>query len=366
MSSEVAVADLPPGAAREETGWGTTLRFIASARAALLFVIFLLLFAYFSIKVPNFFEAYNIYQVVQDGVIIALLAIGEMIVILSGGGGIDLSIGSMLSLSGMVLGILNIVLGVNIWVAVAGAILAGCALGAINGLLISLTRIPPLIVTLATFYGYASIALRVNNTRPLPDATRTNLPQSFPNEFITIGNGNVQDVGALSWIPKIGGQGIPFQVLFIFIPVALITAFVLRQTVAGRYIYGVGTNALAARFSAIDVWTVRFWAYVAAGATAGIGAVVQTALSASATPDVGTPMNLQAITIAVLGGVSILGGEGTVLGVVFAALIIVFLNNGLGLQLGQAAGVWQPFALGVLLIGSVLFNEYLRRRLSVS
>ncbi|GAC1434707.1 MAG: hypothetical protein NVSMB65_08690 [Chloroflexota bacterium] len=110
---------------------------------------------------------------------------------------------------------------------------------------------------------------------------------------------------------------------------------------------------------------MRFWAYVAAGLLAGVGAVVQTALSASATPDVGAPMNLQAITIAVLGGVSIVGGEGSILGVVLATLIVIFLYNGLGLQLANSAGIWQPFALGVLLIGSVLFNEFVRRRVAV-
>jgi len=343
---------------------GRALRVIATARNALLFVLFLLMFGYFSLSTPNFFEAYNIYQVVQDGVIISLLAVGETLVILSGGGGIDLSIGSVLSLSGMALGMLNIVLGVNIWAALAGAVAVGLVLGAINGFLVSVTRIPPLIVTLATFYGYAAVALQITGTHPLPDATRPNLPQSFPSAFITVGNGNVQDIGWLRWVPKIGGQGIPFQVLFIYLPVVLIAAFVLRRTVAGRYLYGVGTNALAARFTAIGVWSVRFWAYVAAGGLAGIAAVVQTALSSSATPDVGAPMNLQAITIAVLGGVSIVGGEGGILGIVLATLIVIFLYDGLGLQLGDSAGIWQPFALGVLLIGSVLFNEFVRRRLS--
>jgi ribose/xylose/arabinose/galactoside ABC-type transport system permease subunit len=254
---------------------------------------------------------------------------------------------------------------VNIWVAAVAAILMATVLGAINGFFVSKTRIPPLIVTLATFYGYAAIALQVTNTKPLPDATQPNLPQSFPQEFIAIGNGNVQNISWLSWIPQIGGEGIPFQLLLIFVPVVLLAIFVLRKTIAGRYLYGVGTNALAARFTAIGVWNVRFWAYVAAGLLAGIAAVVQTALNASATPDVGAPMNLQAITIAVLGGVSIVGGEGTILGVVMAALIVIFLYNGLGLLLGDAAGVWQPVALGVLLICSVLFNEFIRRRLSV-
>lgn len=352
------------GKSTQEAGFWRTLRLIATTHSVLLFILLLLVCGYFSITVPSFGGSYNIYQVVQNGVIIGLLAIGETIVILSGGGGIDLSVGSMLSLSGMVLGILNIVLGVNIWIAVAGALLAGLLLGAINGFFVSVVRIPPLIVTLATFYGYAAVALQVTNTQPLPDATQPTLPQSFPQGFIVLGNGNVQDIGWLAWIPKINGQGIPFQLLFIFIPIALLSIFVLRRTVAGRYLYGVGTNALAARFSAIGVWTVRFWSYAAAGLLAGIAAVVQTALNASATPDVGAPMNLQAITIAVLGGVSIMGGKGTILDVLLATLIVIFLYNGLGLQLGIQAGVWQPFALGVLLIGSVLFNEFLRRRFS--
>jgi ribose/xylose/arabinose/galactoside ABC-type transport system permease subunit len=368
MTPSIPMDALPPAEQgdRRNTRLANSLRVVAAARIALLSLVFVAMFAYFSVHVPSFLEAYNIYSVVQNGVIIGLLAIGETLVIISGGGGIDLSVGSMLSLSGMTLGIVNIQMGWNIWLAVAFAILCGFVLGCVNGLLVRVVRIPPLIVTLATFYGYAAIALQLTNTRPLPDATQPNLPQSFPTAFITIGNGNIQDVGWLSWVPRISGQGIPFQIVFVFLPLMIITAFVLQRTVAGRYLYGVGVNDLAARFAAINVRSVRFWAYAAAGVFAGIAAVVQTALSASATPNVGDPLNLQAITIAVLGGVSITGGEGTISGVVLATLIVIFLYNGLGLQLGDSAGVWQPFALGVLLIGSVLLNEWVRRRLSVA
>jgi ribose/xylose/arabinose/galactoside ABC-type transport system permease subunit len=368
MSVGPMVTGAPTGGRRRRRGrdgaWARGLRFIASARNVLLLALLVVMCAYFSLAVPSFFSGYNIYTVVQAGVTIGLLAIGETIVILSGGGGIDLSVGSMLSLSGMVMGVLNIVYGVNIWVALAAAIATGLVLGAVNGFLVSVARIPPLIVTLATFYGYASIALQPTNTKPLPDATQPNLPQSFPQSFITIGNGNAQAIPWLSWIPKISGQGIPFQLLLIFIPVLLITAFVLRRTVAGRYLYGVGTNAQAARFAAINVWNVRFWAYVVSGLLAGIAGVVQAGLSASTTPDAGALLNLQAITIVVLGGVSVLGGEGGVLGVLLALLIVIFLYNGLGLEMSSSAAIWQPFALGVLLIGSVLFNEFVRRRLA--
>src|SRR5919202_6863028 len=153
MSAEVTTVSETTGAPLQESALGRTLRLIATARNALLLALFVLLFGYFSIVVPHFFDAYNIYQVVQDGVIISILAIGETIVILSGGGGIDLSVGSMLSLSGMMIGVINIMWGVNIWIAVAGALAAGLVLGAINGLFVSGARISPPIVTLATFSG---------------------------------------------------------------------------------------------------------------------------------------------------------------------------------------------------------------------
>jgi len=366
MSDPTALAGGTSEAMTRDARISRAIRLLATGRNVLLLLVLLVIFAVFSVASPTFSSGFNIYSAIQLGVTIGLLAIGETIVILSGGGGIDLSVGSMLSVAGMTIGVLNILNGVNIWVSVAAAVLIGVLMGAINGFLVSVVRIPPLIATLATYFGYAALALQPTNTKPLPDATQPNLPQSFDQAFQNIGNGNVQDVPWLSWVPKIGGQFIPFQVLFVYIPVVLIAAFVLRRMVAGRYIYGVGTNAMAARFAAINVWGVRFWAYVASGLLAGIAAVVQTAVSASATPDAGNLLNLQAITIVVLGGVSVLGGEGNILGVVLASLIVIFLYNGLGVVGGSDAAIWQPFALGVLLIGSVLFNEWLRRRVSVA
>lgn len=338
----------------------------STGRRLLLALILVVTVAGFSLGVPNFWQAYNIYQLVQSGVTIGLVAIAESIVILAGDGAIDLSVGSILSLAGMILGVLAIERGLPIGVAIAGAVAGGAALGAINGVLVSVVRIPPLIATLATFYAYAAVALQITHTRPLPDATVPNQLANFPAQLITLGNGNLQNLPGLGWLPTIAGQGIPVQLALVYVPVACIVGFVLVKTVAGRYLFGVGTNAVAARFAAINVWGVRFWTYVAAGTLAGIAAVVQTALSASATPDAGSTMNLAAITIAVFGGVSIIGGEGDTLGVVLATAIVLFLYNGLGLQLGSNAGIWQPFALGVLLIGSALFNEKMRERFSAS
>lgn len=287
---------------------------------------------------------------------LGLVAIAEALVILTGDGAIDLSVGSMLSLSGMILGVLAIEHRVPLPIAIGGGVLCGVVLGAINGWLVSVIRIPPLIATLATFYGYAAIALQITHTRPLPDATRPELVAAFSPSLVEIGNGNVQDVPPFGWIPHLAGLGIPFQLGFIYGPITIVVAFVLIRTVAGRYLYAVGTNALAARFAAIDVWGIRFWTYVAAGALCGIAGVVQTALSASATPDAGASLNLAAITIAIFGGIGMAGVVGDIIGVALATAIVVFLDDALGLRLGSGAGVWQPFALGVLLIGSAFIS----------
>src|SRR5437764_4562502 len=139
MRANTVGADKPT----QEAGFRRTLRLIATTRSVVLLVLLLLVFGYFSITVPSFGGSYNIYQVVQTGVIIGFLAIGETIVILSGGGGIDLSVGSMLSLSGMSLGILNTVLGVNIGLAVACAIRARNPVCAIQRFGLCVCRRPP-------------------------------------------------------------------------------------------------------------------------------------------------------------------------------------------------------------------------------
>lgn len=297
-----------------------------AARLLLLFAIF----AYFARTVPHFSDPFNVYQVLQDGVVVGLLALGQALVMIPGGGGIDLSSNGMLALSGMLLGVLNIALGLNIWLAVGGAILAGGILGALNGALVCAARLPPFIATLATAYGFNSVALEINDTKPFPDGTRAGWPSAYPDAFLTIGGGNVQDVGWLHWIPTLGGQQIPFQLLFVYAPAALAVWLVLDHTVFGRRIYASGSNARAARLVAIQVLRLRFWCYAAAGLLAGLAAAVETAATASSRPDLGTDINLETILIVVVGGVSPSGGRGSVPGIALGTLTVLFLWNGLG------------------------------------
>ena len=237
------------GRAPGRGGAARAVSLASRAPNALRLLVLFTIFAYFARTVPHFSDPFNVYQVLQDGMVVGLLALGQTLVMIPGGGGIDLSSNGMLALSGMLLGVLNIALGLNIWLAVGGAILAGGILGAFNGALICAARLPPFIATLATAYGSNSIALEINDTKPFPDGTRPGWPSAYPDVFLTIGGGDVQDVGWLHWIPALGGQQIPFQLLFVYAPAAPALWLVLDHTVQGRHIYAAGRKAVPVRSS---------------------------------------------------------------------------------------------------------------------
>jgi ribose/xylose/arabinose/galactoside ABC-type transport system permease subunit len=313
------------------------IRLLSTDRPRFLLLILAFTFVVFALTTPDFATVYNTFNMTQYGVEIGLLALGETLVIISGGGSIDLSVGSILSLSGVVMGMLTLWVKMNVWVSALLGVLSGGALGALNALLITRVGIPALIVTLGTLYAYASAALVLTNTVPI---------SGLPESFFLLGQSQM--------------LRIPLQVLVVFLPVALVLNYVLRQTVFGRYLYAVGTNEVAARFAAIDVPAVRFWVFTISGVLAGLAAAVMTSRVASARPDAGMGFELQAITIAVLGGTSIMGGEGTILGTILGVLVITVLSN--GLQLAGVHPIWQLGAVGLVLVVTVLLNQWLTRR----
>lgn len=313
-------------------------------RPLFLLVLLFLIFIIFSAIIPRFFSVYNIFNMSKYGVEIGLLALAETLVIISGGGGIDLSVGSMMTLATVFLGHMTIRMGINVWIASIGAICGGALLGLINGALINFTGILPLIVTLSTMYAFNSIALVISGGMPMPGVGDT---LRFPESFFILGQSELFG-------------GIPFQVIVIFIPITLLLWFLLSRTVFGRYLYAVGSNSKAAHFAAIRVNYVRLWVYVASGTLAGVAAVVKASRVASASPDAGLGTELQAITIAVLGGVNIMGGEGKVAGTFLSIAIITMIYN--GLDLGGVHSIWQIGTLGLILIFSVLLNQFLIRR----
>lgn len=279
---------------------------------------------------------------------VALLALAQMFVIMSGRGGIDLSVGGVVSLGGMLFGWLVGPQQVSVFLAVIITLVAGMLMGLLNGYLVSYLGFPPLIATLATSYVFGSVAMLSNNRAPFADE-RIAATNSITNK-----------------IHFFGDVSIPAHVFTILIPCILISWFLLAKTRWGRALYAVGTNDVAAKYATQPVKATRASAYVIAGLLSGVAAIVNVAQFASARPDAGTAgsgMALPAITIAVLGGVAIAGGIGRVGGTALAALLVTWLNAVILITFQGSLGPRiQLLALGLVLLGSVLLNSYANRK----
>ena len=281
---------------------------------------------------------------------LAMLALAQLIVIVSGRGGIDLSVGSMVSLSGVFFGFSYGIWEWDLATAFIATVLVGALLGAINGVLIAYVGFPPLIMTLASFYAYRSLALVFSDQKPV----NSPVIQEFYDAARAV------PIPGLSFVPPI-----PLGVITFLLPTAIFVWILMNKTVYGRRLYAIGTNDVAAEWTGIDVRWTRMWAYILSGIISSLVAIYTVAQFASARPDVGTAgsgMALPAITIAVLGGVAITGGIGRVGGVLIAALLIVWLNAGILLAIPGNVGAQTPLlALGLVLIGASLLNAQTKK-----
>ncbi|MEV0902054.1 ABC transporter permease [Actinoplanes sp. NPDC049802] len=283
---------------------------------------------------------------------LAMLGLAEMLVILSGRGGIDLSVGAIVSLAGMVFGFGYGQWGWPLWLAILATAGFGALLGAVNGFLVSYIGFPALIATLATFYAYKSLAIVINDQQPISTEPIQRLfSMSRPVELPLFGQ----------YVPDV-----PLGIFTFLLPTVIAVWVLLARTAYGRRLYAIGTNDVAARWAGLPVKDTRFKAYVYAGLISGLVAVVTVGQFASARPDAGVSGNgmaLPAITIAVLGGVAITGGIGRVSGVVLATLLIVWLNAGILLALvGNEGSQYQLLALGAVLVFAALLNGLTNRK----
>ncbi|GAA4945841.1 ABC transporter permease [Actinoplanes utahensis] len=283
---------------------------------------------------------------------LAMLGLAEMLVILSGRGGIDLSVGAIVSLAGMGFGFAYGEWGWPLWPAILATAGLGALLGAVNGFLVSYIGFPALIATLATFYAYKSLAIVVNDQQPISTAPVQELFTLSKSVELPLFGRYVPDV--------------PLGIFTFLLPTVVAVWLLLARTGYGRRLYAIGTNDVAARWAGIPVRDTRFKAYVYAGLISGLVAVVTVGQFASARPDAGVSGNgmaLPAITIAVLGGVAITGGIGRVAGVVLATLLIVWLNAGILLAfVGNEGSQYQLLALGAVLIFAALLNGLTNRK----
>lgn len=348
-------ADRPPSAA---AGLGAkVLRALLTQRVVLLLVLLVAVVATFlDLSARNYlsapYSASYMSSALISAVPLVMLGLAELLVITSGRGGIDLSVGAVVALTGMVFGFAYGLWGWPLWAGILLAAGFGALCGAINGFLVAYIGYPALITTLATYYAFSSLAIVINDQQPINSQPITELyatARAVPLPF--------------------GGEDalrVPMGTFTFLIPTVVVVWLLLARTSYGRRLYAIGTNDVAAAWAGIDVRATRFWAYTIAGLIAGLVAVVTVAQFASARPDAGVAgsgMALPAITIAVLGGVAITGGIGRVAGVVLATLLIVWLNAGILLAVpGNAGGQFQLLALGTVLVFSALLNGLTNRR----
>lgn len=306
-------------------------RFSASdplkARLLVLIGLWIVSIVAMSLLSPYFLQASTVPYLLQYVPVLGLLGLGQTLVVLAGGPGIDLSVGAIVSLVSVIVGAL-LAVGLNIWLACAAGLVAGALFGLVNGILVNYLRIPSLMATLATMFAYGGLALATTEGRPF---------SNFPEGFAWLGLGQT--------------FGIPNSFLFVLLPVAVILHVMLTRTVIGRHIIACGNDDRAAHLSGLDVARIRTGLYVLSGVLSAIGAIIAMSWFMAARPDAGKGMELLAVTIAVLGGTHIFGGTGGVPGAIVAILIVTTLQ--IGLQLANISAAWQLGVIGVLLIGSV-------------
>ncbi|AYE33597.1 ABC transporter permease [Clostridium septicum] len=286
-----------------------------------------------SIITPRFLTVTNITNVLTQISVNAIIAVGMTFVILTGG--IDLSVGSTLALSGAFAASIIKSTG-NIWLAIIVAIIIGSIIGLVNGALVSKGKLQAFIATLATMTIFRGATLVFTNGTPI---------SKLPESFMKIGNGKI---GVL-----------PIAVLITII-VAVIAMYMLSQTRFGRYLYAVGGNEDSARLSGINTNKIKTLVYVLSGIAAAISGVIITSRIGSASPNAGSGFELDAIAAVVIGGTSLAGGEGKISGTIIGALIIGVLNNGLNLM--NVSPFYQSIVKGLVILIAVLLDKRDRRK----
>jgi ribose/xylose/arabinose/galactoside ABC-type transport system permease subunit len=288
--------------------------------------------AAFAVLAESFLSLDNLVNIALSIAVIGILAVGMTYVILTGG--IDLSIGSVVALSGVAAALVTLKTG-SVLIGFAAALAVGLAVGVFNGLFTAYFRVPPFVVTLAVLTIARGLAFIFAEGRSIGD-----LPENF------------------AWFGKTALFGVPLSVLLMLATFAA-GWFLLAQTRFGRYVYAVGGNPEASFLAGINVKAITFWVYVLNGLLVGIAAVTLASRLGAGVPNSGLQYELDVIAAVVVGGTSLTGGRGSVVATFFGAIFIAVLNNGLNL-----AGIdpyLQKIALGAVVLVAVLVDRINKR-----
>jgi ribose transport system permease protein len=288
---------------------------------------FIVLFILLSIFAESFFNISNIVNVLRQVSITAILGFGMTLVIISGG--IDLSVGSIFAFSAVVMA--SIVKEGKVFLGIILGLLIGAIMGLFNGIVISKGKIQPFIVTLATMAIGRSLTLAYTQGIPI---------SLFPNSFRFIGRGDI--------------LGIPVPVIIMF-GVFFLVLYILKKTKLGLYIYSIGGNEEATKLSGVNVDRYKIIVYTISGIFSAVSAMILTARLNSAQPTFGQGYELDAIATVVLGGASLSGGSGGVLGTLFGALLLGTINNGMNLM--NISPFYQDLVKGAIILLAVLLEK---------
>lgn len=295
----------------------------------------------FSLASPNFMQTQNVLAILQATSVNGVLAIAATLVIITGG--IDLSVGTLMTFCAVISGVVLTYFGMPLPLGVLGAVLAGICCGLVSGTIIAKLKVPPFIATLGMMLILKGLSLVISGTRPI-------YFNGTPG-FNQIAQGSL--IGSL--IPAIP---VPNGVLILF-TVAIVISFVLSKTALGRYTFALGSNEEAVRLSGVNVDRWKIAVYALAGGICGVAGLLIASRLNSAQPALGQGYELDAIAAVVIGGTSLSGGRGTVLGTLIGALIISVLAN--GLRILSVAQEWQTVVTGSIIILAV-YADILRRR----
>jgi len=317
--------------------------FLHSYPTSIPFIVLLIGFIGFSLYVgPRFYSLFNLGLVIQQVTVIAILGVAQTLVVLTAG--IDLSVGAIMILAHVVMGKLAIDAGLPVSVAFTLGLLTGLVCGAINGALITFLELPPFIATLGTWNVFAALNLWYSQSQTIrPDDLESQAP------FLRM----------MGWPISFGGRDLLTLGAFLMLIVAVVIWYVLNRTAFGRHILATGDDAESARLAGIRTKAALFAVYTICGLICGIAGWALIGRVGAVSPNSSQTANLDSITAVVIGGTSLFGGRGSIVGTLVGAVIVGLFSS--GIKLAGLDVLWQVFAVGCLIIIAVAIDQWIRK-----
>ena len=302
-----------------------------------MFLSFLILFIFCSVFLDNFITGANIQNLSRQVALLTILAVGEAFVVITAG--IDLSVGSMIAFTGVLTAVFFSQFNIPLYFSIPMVLSISLFIGYYHGFLITRFKVPPFVATLGTLGIAKGLALVITEAQPKP------VLSSFLN---FLGNG------------KFLGLFIPVYIALI---VVVISILVMKYSLFGRYVYSIGSNYEASKLSGVKVRRVQIKAYMISALLAGITGILYAGYLREGSPRTGGAYELYAIAAVVIGGCSLMGGEGKIIGVVIGAAIMQLIQNALGLS--DISSFWQDAVVGAVVVGAVVLDYIRQRRMKI-